>query len=507
MDRRSFLGGAAALPLVLGLPAQAAVDAPGLKPGETFSREALVAYARALAKQTYQAADATLPAQFTDLDYAKYVAIRFRPERAIWSAERHGFTVEPLHRGFIYSAPVDLYTVEDGRVLRIAYDASLFDFGTLDRPDSSADLGYSGFRLKAQTPGASSSEEFAIFQGASYFRAVARAQTYGAVGRGLAINTGEPTGEQFPFFRSFWIERPAAEATRLVMHALLDSEAATGAYTLTVSPGDFTIIDVNATIVPRLRIEHAGIAPLNSMYFFGANDRKGVDDVRLAVHESSGLQMLTGAGEWIWRPLQNPETLQLSSFQDKNPKGFGLIQRNRDVAAFEDDSHRYERQPSVWIQPRGDWGEGAVQLVEIPSDLEIHDNIVAYWRPKNPLEAGKDFSFAYSTTWCWATQQHPPGAVAHETRVGSGGGRSRRFVIDFEGDVFRDPVKLAGITPSVSVNPGKLRDVVFTPEPERGIGRLSFELDPGGNTYVEMRAMLLQNNAPVTETWLYRWTP
>jgi periplasmic glucans biosynthesis protein len=509
MNRRDVLrltAGAACLAAWPGR-ASAAIDAAGLKEGETFSRGALIAYARELAKSPYQPPDSSLTAPFQDLDYQHYVGIRFRPERAIWSSDQRGFVIEPLHRGFIYAAKVDLFTVEDGRVLIVPYDPGMFDFGKLGAPAPDANLGFSGFRLKAPFDAPDRFDDFAIFQGASYFRAIARSQSYGAVARGLAVNTGEASGEEFPFFRAFWIERPAPGANSLVVHALLDSEAASGAFKLTLKPGDMTLIDVEATIFPRARIDHVGIAPLNSMYLFGANDRKGVDDVRLAVHQSSGLQMWNGGGEWIWRPLQNPETLQISAFVDKSPRGFGLLQRNRDVAAFQDEGHRYERQPSVWITPVGDWGEGSVQLVEIPSDSEIHDNISAYWRPKDPLEQGREYSFAYRSIWCWSPPDTPQEAIAYQTRTGAAGGRSRRFVIDFQDDIFADAERMKSITPMVTVNPGRVGAISFSTDAPRHLGRLSFALDPGNDTYSEMRAVLKDGDKPVSETWLYRWTP
>jgi periplasmic glucans biosynthesis protein len=243
------------------------------------------------------------------------------------------------------------------------------------------------------------------------------------------------------------------------------------------------------------------------MYFFGANDRRGVDDVRLAVHHSSGLQVWTGGGEWIWRPLQNPETLQVSAFVDKSPKGFGMLQRNRDIASFQDEGHQFERQPSVWVTPSGDWGEGSVQLVEIPSDSEIHDNIVAYWRPKSPLQPGGEYPFSYRMAWCWSPPDQPHSAIVQQTRAGTGGGRNRRFVIDFEGDIFADAEKVKTIVPAVAVSPGKLRDVTFSTDEPRRLGRLSFVLDPDAESFSEMRAVLRIGDMPVSETWLYRWTP
>ena len=509
MKRRDFIRLAALASGLAAWPrsAFAAIDVPGLKEGEVFSADALRDYARNLAKSAYQAPDPTLPGSLQNLDYQHYVGIRFHQDRAIWSAESRGFVIEPLHRGFIYATPVELFTIEDGRVLIVPYDPGMFDFGEVAPPAADSKLGFSGFRLKAPLAAPDRVDDFAIFQGASYFRAIAKGQIYGTLARGLAVNTGDAAGEQFPLFRAFWIERPAVGSKVLVLHALLDSEVATGAFKLTLQPGDITLVDVECTIFPRARIEHVGIAPLNSMYFFGDNDHRGVDDARVAVHESSGLQIWNGNGEWIWRPLQNPETLQISSFLDKTPKGFGLLQRERDPGAFEDSQHGYERQPSVWITPKGNWGEGVIQLVEIPSDAEIHDNIIAYWRPKDALEAGHDYSFAYRSAWCVSPPDQPAVAMVKATRIGDGGDRRRRFVIDFVGDLFADFEKVKGIGPNIAVNPGKISDIAFLLDTSRRIGRLSFVLDSQNETYSEMRAVLTQDGKPVSETWLYRWTP
>lgn len=510
MNRRDLLKLAASGCLTLAAPPPAlpAIEASGLKPGDLFSHDALITYARALAGQPYQAPDTALPEGLQDMDYQKYAAIRFDENRAIWLSQPHGFVVEPLHRGFIYNAPVDLFTVEDGRVLLVPYDPGLFDFGEIGPPAGDADLGFSGFRLKAPFISPDRLDEFALFQGASYLRAVARSQTYGPLARGLAINTGEPEGEQFPFFRSFWIERPELGSKKLTVHALLDSEGATGAFRLVIEPGGTTTMDVEARLFPRVKIEHIGIAPLTSMYFFGPNDREGVDDIRLAVHKSAGLQILSEAGEWIWRPLQNPKTLQVSALTQRSPKGYGLLQRNRDVAAFEDDLHRYERVPSVWVEPKSDWGEGSVHLVEIPSEAEIHDNIVSYWRPKDPLEAGSEHIFAYRLSWLWSLRDFPSElAVAHETRTGAGEEKSRRFAVDFIGDIFTDGKQAQGIVPAITASLGKIRDVSYTTDPARRLARMSFLLDPKDETYSELRAVLMQGDKAISETWLYRWTP
>jgi glucans biosynthesis protein len=246
---------------------------------------------------------------------------------------------------------------------------------------------------------------------------------------------------------------------------------------------------------------------MGSTYLFGQNDRRNVDDVRPAVHDSSGLQMLNGRGEWLWRPLHNPETLQISAFVDHSPRGFGLVQRERSFEAFQDDEQRYERRPSLWIEPLGDWGQGSVQLLEIPSDAEINDNVLAYWRPKAPVAAGSELAVAYRQYWCWLPPDRPPLATVAATRVGRGSaGRRRRFAIDFAGDALSDnpPPDLKA---ALTVAPGIIQHLRVWAYPERKSIRVAFELDPGTENACEMRLILETGGRPISETWLYRWTP
>jgi glucans biosynthesis protein len=37
--------------------------------------------------------------------------------------------------------------------------------------------------------------------------------------------------------------------------------------------------------------------------------------------------------------------------------------------------------------------------------------------------------------------------------------------------------------------------------------RASFEVDPKDADLIELRLRVMRGDAPVTETWLYRWTP
>jgi glucans biosynthesis protein len=515
-SRRSALaliGGAAAAMVAGPSAARAQGQAPMLQliqtalgEGQQFEPNSVAELARALSRRPYGAVPADLPEALTNLNYEQYIGIRALPTAQIWAGEGRGFMVEPLHRGFVFSAPVLLFTVEDGSVRRVAYERNRFEFGRLNVPANLGDLGFSGFRVFT-TGWTGQPVEFALVQGASFFRALARGQSYGVVSRALTLRPAETRGEEFPFFRAFWLERPSAGTNAIVIHGLIDSESVAGAVRMTFRPGDMTIVDVETSLFPRANLEHVGLGGMGSSFFFGPNDRRAPDDVRPAVHKSKGLQMLNGSGEWLWRPLRNPQTLQVSAFVDRNPRGFGLLQRDRDYAAFQDDLQRWERQPSLWIEPIGEWAEGAVQLIEIPSESEINDNILAYWRPRAPMAAGSEVAFSYRQFWCWQPPERPELATVAATRVGRGsGGRRRRFVVDFAGDMLNG-TPLADLRPIATAAPGTIQALRTWAYPDRRTLRVSFELDPGGESASEMRLLLESAGKPASETWLYRWTP
>uniref|UniRef100_UPI0035AE4535 glucan biosynthesis protein n=1 Tax=Stella sp. TaxID=2912054 RepID=UPI0035AE4535 len=348
-------------------------------------------------------------------------------------------------------------------------------------------------------------DEVCAFLGASYFRAIAKNHIYGLSARGLAIRTADPAGEEFPLFTTFWLERPAGEAGAVTVHALLDSRSTTGAFRFVVRPGEATIFDVEMALYPRVAIAQVGIAPLTSMFLFAANDRAGIDDYRPAVHDSEGLSLWTGRGEQIWRPLANPAELQVSAFADEDPRGFGLMQRQRDFGGYKDLEARYDRRPSLWIEPLGKWGKGAVHLVEIPTDREIHDNIAVFWRPEAPLAAGSEVQFAYRMHWCWQAPWKSDLAPVTDSRVGrSLASRHRLFVVEVVGDRLRREVP--DRRAKVTADRGRLHNVVAQPNPVTGGWRISFELEPEGARSVELRAQLMEGDQPASEVWLYRWT-
>lgn len=498
------IAGLAYAPAVWGQTPQASAFAR-MGDNQRFDAAVVVDIARQLAKRPFAAPANDLPDALANLNYDQYVTIKSL-RAPIWGTEGRGIAIEPLHRGFVFSNAVDLYLVEDGSVRKVGYEPSQFNFGAINVPNNLGDIGFSGFRLIAQQ-GDDRPFDFAIIQGATFFRALARGQNYGAIGRALTLKPAEAKGEEFPIFRAFWIERPGIGSNSITVHGVLDSESTTGAIRMTFRPGDMTIIDVETTLFPRVNLEHLGLGAIASTYFYGPNDRRTADDIRPSVYESSGLQMLNGQGEWLWRPLHNPETLQISAFVDNSPKGFGLLQRERNYESFQDDEQRFERRPSLWIEPLGEWGQGSVQLLEIPTDAEINDNILAYWRPKTTMAAGSEVAFAYRQYWGWNAPERPPLATVSATRVGRGsGGRRRRFAIDFSGDMLGDnwPKDLKSV---LTVGPGTFQNLKLLPYPERKTVRVAFELDPGNENACEMRLILEAGGKPISETWLYRWTP
>ena len=502
MQRRHFISGALAGPLVL---ASGKVALPGAAAGDAYDAQTVRRLARELAQAPYRAPDTKLPGPLGSLSYDQYRAIRFDPGQSLWRGKGLPFEVQFFHRGSLFSDRVTVNEVAEGRAQPVRYRPEMFNFGPNPRPEPQ-DLGFAGFRIHAPINRPDYFDEVAVFLGASYFRAVGKGLGYGLSARGLSLKTADPAGEEFPAFREFWLERPQPGTNAITIAALLDSPSAAGAMRFTIRPGEDTVMDVEASFFPRTDIAQAGIATATSMFYFDATDRAGIDDWRRAVHDSDGLMMLTGRGEELWRPLKNPATLQVSSFSDISPRGFGLLQRKRDFASYEDLEARYERRPSLWVEPIGDWGEGVVQLVEIPTKGEVHDNIVAYWRPRQPLRAKGEHNFTYRLHW--AAQPPLRSDLAHvvSSRSGLAFSGARLFVLDVAGGKLAALPADPPLRLQASADRGQIQNAVAHPNPETGGWRMSFELAPGDARAVELRAQLLAGDMPVSETWVYRWT-
>ncbi len=480
-----------------------------------FDYASLKGRARAAAAAPYQAPANRLPAEVRKLDWDHYQSIRFHPGHALWAGDRAAFSARFFHLGLFFELPVRIHEVARGHAREIAYDPAMFDHrkSGLAGVDLPADLGFAGFRL---LHAADPERDIVAFLGASYFRAVGAEKQYGLSARGLAIDTGLARAEEFPRFTDFWLERPAERSERLSVYALLDSPSIAGAYRFDIVPGATLTMDVDAALYPRKAIERIGIAPLTSMYQHGENDRRMAIDWRPEIHDSDGLALWTGNGERIWRPLVNPERLAYNAYLDENPRGFGLMQRDRDFANYQDDGAFYHRRPSLWVEPRGQWGKGQVALVEIPTVDETFDNIVAFWHPERVPQAGEELLYSYRLHWGSRTPGTPPLGRVVATHTGIGGvvGRprtyyARRFVVDFAGEAFaRLPAKIE-VEPVISASRGELEITSARPlVPIRGY-RAMFDLKPTDERTdpVTLRLYLRAGAKPLTETWLYQWTP
>ena len=478
--------------------------------------------ARALAAAPFDARVPPLPEALARLDYDAWRDIRFKPARAFPVGADGRFRLQLFHLGFLYPRPVTVSLVRDRVATPIAYDPALFDLGRTRLSDPlPADLGYAGIRLHTALNRPDVIDELIVFVGASYFRFLGRDQLYGLSARALAVNTEAAGGpEEFPFFRAFWIEAEGAEPGACTIHALLDSPSVAGAYRFTVRPGAQTRVAVTASLFPRKTLDRVGLAPLTSMYFIGETDRGHSDDYRPELHDSDGLQIAAGSGEWLWRPLDNPRERRISTFSVKSPKGFGLLQRDRDFANYQDLEAGYERRPGYFIEPVGDWGEGGVVLVELPTDNETADNVVAFWRPKEPYPAGQPVRLAYTIRALGADPLHPNGRVTHTflaEPAASGAARktpegaarlARRFLIDFGGG---DLAKYASdpAPPEVvaSASQGRITATSIVPNPHIGGFRVALDvsLDAPGTT--ELRVFLRGGERTLTETWTFPWSP
>jgi len=472
-----------------------------------FDFATLRAKAEQLAAEPYRALDFVLPEPLAELNSAIYAQIRYRPERAVWQDTDAPFQITFFHLGSIYRQPVAISLVDQGHVQPVRYAPEMFELGVNGLADDLAsELGFAGLSLH-HGGGSDGSFDFAWFRGASYFRIRGREQAYGLAARGLAIDTALPEGEEFPFFRAFWVERPAPDADQLTMYALLDSPSVSGAYQFGLRPGVVTSADVKAVLFPRRGITKLGIAPLTSMFLFGENRGRTFDDFRPEVHNSDGLLINNGGGEWLWRPLANHRTLQVSAFLDDNPRGFGLIQRDRDFADFQDLQADFQLRPSFWVEPLGDWGPGAVELVEIPSDNESNDNIVAFWVSKAPAEAGRPIEIAYRLHAELDQPRRPPLGRVEATRIGPGRDAGmRRFTLDFAGGPLDELGSDAPLEVVAEAYRGELGPPALVRHQQIGGWRVWFDLNPHGEELCELRCFLKLRGEQVTETWIYRWT-
>ncbi len=508
-----FAGGRPARADVAGA-AGATVPAATSAEGAPFDFDRLTEEMRRLAGEAYRP-PAKAEGFFTDFTYDDYQAVQFDPAMARWSGPDAGFLLHAFHLGWLFAEPVDLYEVADGiaRPLVFTTDDFLYYDRVKDRvPPHESLPGVAGFRLNAPLNRPDVFDEVAAFLGASYFRALGRGNAYGLSARGLAINTGMGQPEEFPRFSRFWLERPAPGAREVTVWASLESESCTGAYRFRIRPGEDTVMEVTARLFFRNAVAQVGIAPLTSMFLFDGRNHGRFDDYRPRVHDSDGLAIHRRDGDRIWRPLNNPPRLSESWLVEESPRAFGLIQRARDFDSYQDASAHYERRPSALVEPLGDWGKGAVRLVEIPTALEVNDNIVAFWVPDAAPQPGTMAEYAYRLTWGALTDTEGDLAHVRETRLGAGGvsgventAGTRKFVVDFAGGLMAALPAGAELEPVVSVRGAEIAVQTLFRVEGSDVWRLVLDVAPQEGAIVEFMAHVAGYGRKLTETWVYQW--
>ena len=496
------------VPLIFTLPLMAGAA--------EFDFEAVITKARERAEAPYKAPP-QVPKALRDLAYQDYQGIRFKPESSLWQDQESLFNVMMVPPGLFYQHPVRMNVINENGAQPVVFEKSQFTYpnGEVERLVP-ADLGYAGFKLTFPFDGPDVLNQFLVFAGASYFRAVGKDNNFGISGRGVAVNTGLPSGEEFPSFVEFWLQRPAAEDTSMTFYGLLDGPSLAGAYRFTVTPGEETTLKVESALFPRQAVELLGLAPLTSMFYYGENTLVPHGEWRPEVHDSDGLLIHNGvSGEWLWRPLRAPEALSIDYFATENVRGFGLIQRDADFDSYMDLEARYDSRPSAWIEPEGDWGTGQVVLVQLPTPDETNDNIVAFWRPDGKVSPEQSLHFTYTAKFGGADVADETLGRVVDTYLGDGmrigGGAEQgavRVIVDFTGGPLDELTADAPVVSSVSGLEGTevLENSVQYVEPLKR-WRVSILARPAENRSLALRAYLGQHDETLSETWNYELPP
>lgn len=498
--------------------------------------------ARALADKPFENPNGQVPEFLLNLSYDQWRKLRFRPERSLWRDEDLPFEVQFFHPGLFYNRLVTLNVVDGAAPSRLPFSADMFEYGdeALAAKARGASLDFAGFRLHFPIKKGNYKDEVAVFLGATYFRAVTGHSQYGLSGRGLAIDTALPSGEEFPYFREFWLVKPAPDAEAITLYALMDTPSLTGAYRFVITPGETTAMDVRCALFNRKDVKRPakiGLGALTSMFLYGESGNGRPDDYRPEVHDSDGALYRDGEDRWFWRSLDNPRRLAVNDFRLDSPRGFGLMQRDADFDHYLDLEARYDRRPSLWVEPRDDWGPGRLELIEIPSEEEIHDNMVAFWVPDPalPETAGEEtppsgvepaypdiMRYEYRLYWMEpGVPSHALGrAVSTRTSRDRNGG-TLRFFIDFEGRELNALPADTGLSSRIETpDTMPVLEKQLLKNPVTGGWRLVFQIRPpkedgvmqslkaarDGASSFRLRAALQRGENlpdPLTETWVY----
>ncbi len=473
---------------------------------------ALRARVKTLAAAPHVARSGVVPAWLRQLTYDELRLIEFDGNASLWKREGLPFQVQFLHPGFLYDKTVLVSELRRTGIEPLPFRREYFNYRASRSGDLPAGMGFAGFRVMASLDGAGGGmKEAGSFLGASYFRFLCAGAGYGLSARGLALDTAEARPEEFPTFTEFWLERPEPGAASLHVLALLESESVAGAYRFTITPGADTVTQVKAAIFRRKNSTVFGLAPLTSMFWRGENSNTLLEDYRPEVHDSDGLLMHNGRGEWIWRPLDNPRHLRVATFSDENPRAFGLLQRDRNFEHYQDLEAAYHARPSAWIEPVGKWGRGGVRLVELPTKDEFNDNVVAFWSPEKLPPLGEAVEVEYRLHW-FLNQIGPPAGFVRATRHGKSAYYEpglQRFVVDFDGTQLQSLGAESGIEHVLTVgDTALLNHGALQKNTVNGTWRVAFTLKPDGSGRpVELRCFLRRSGQVLTETWSYLWQP
>lgn len=481
--------------------------------------------ARELAQKPYQAPNENvLPQWMREMSYDQYRDIRFDADHALWGKEPLRFRAMFFHPGYLFTKPVELYEFTDTHRQKVRLSEEFFTYGPLisEHGELPPEAGFAGVRIHAPLNQPDYFDELIVFQGASYWRALGRGQRYGISARGVAVNTGfSDMPEEFPDFRSFWLGKPSPGDEHLDILALLDGPSITGAFSFQIKPGETTVVEVHCVFYTRAPIKRLGIAPMSSMFWFGENSRRRFDDFRPEVHDSDGLSIRTGQDERIWRPAANDSgRLDFSFFSDNNPKGFGLLQRDRRLVSYEDEEANYHLRPSLWIEPIGEWGEGDVVLMEIPTAHELSDNLVAMWVPKGEIPAGTRLEYRYRQHWTMDADPSDAGGLVVATRTGvhEWQPNQRTVVVEFAGGRLQHwshETPPEAVVQILGANADRIRIQGTTVHPMAdGRWRLAFQIEPTDPNValasvgpLEFRATIHAGEDFPAETWSYRLEP
>jgi glucans biosynthesis protein len=519
LDRRFLLKAASALAVTTSGGTAGAADT-GLKFGapRPFSFDLLKDTAKRMAAGPYAGPKRPAPEILAKIDYEAWGKIKFKMDHALFADGPDRFPVSFFHLGMFFAKAVEMNVVTDGQAREIIYDQSYFDM-----PEDSIarqlpeGAGFAGLRIQEARDGTYdwTKNDWVAFLGAAYFRAIGELHQYGLSARAVALDVAvADRPEEFPDFTKFYIDS-AESQDAVTIYALMEGASIVGACKFHMERGKGVTMEIEQSFHLRADVTRFGLTPLTSMFWFSETVKPTGVDWRPEVHDSDGLAMWTGTGERIWRPLNNPPRIMASAFADESPRGFGLLQRDRNFDHYQDGVN-YELRPSLWVEPRGQWGKGTIQLVEIPTDDEIHDNIVAMWVPAVPATKGSQVDLAYRLYW----QAHEPFpgelAICVATRLGNGGqpGKPRpkgvrKFMVEFSGAVLENLAYGVKPEPILWASRGRF-SYVFTeavPDNVKGHWRAQFDLTADGTDPVEMRLFLKVGDKVVSETWLFQYHP